>query len=111
MLSPALGTITCDAVCAFTAQDGGAAMTITCHEHQAHHHSGAAVKGMLPGPCHDGGASPDAVLFDSLQQVAVPAGATGTAVAPSLDRRQLTRARVERSRSPGSPPQTSQLRI
>ena len=110
LVSPALAVITCDAVCALTAHDP-ASMTMTCHEHMGHHHDGIAIKGTPGGPCHDDGDSPAAVLYDSLQALAIPAAVPAAADAWQPDALPVTQAAFVASRSPGSPPLTSQLRI
>lgn len=110
LVSPPMAAVACDLVCALTTHDAPL-MTMTCHEHMAHHHDGAAMKGMASGPCHDDDDSPAAVLSDSLQAPAVPAVLASVAGLPRLDLLHLTRAALVASRSPGSPPLASQLRI
>lgn len=83
---------------------------MTCHEHQAHHHTAASVKGTASGPCHEDDDSPAAVMVDSLQVAAMPAAAPASAALLRVDA-ALLHALDAASRSPGSPPRTSQLRI
>jgi hypothetical protein len=109
LLSPALATIACDAVCAFEAGRSAAPMDMaTCHEHQAEPRTRSLAA--TSDPCHDGVATLTAVLADSLRWIAI-ADVPATR-ADSVGESSLAWQRSKpRSQIPESPPLISTLRI